>query len=81
MRFPNVSLSGYAWTTAIVVATSAALQYTGILYEQSGTVDVAFLVVLAVSFPAFSYLIALVSANVGGLRSLLPFGGDEGNEG
>ncbi|WP_017343021.1 hypothetical protein [Halorubrum sp. T3] len=64
MRFPNPSLSEYALNTAVVVLTLAVLQYTGWLSDDPAGLDPAFLVVVAVTFPAFSYLIALVGANV-----------------
>ena len=64
MRFPNPSLSEYAVNTAVVVLTLAVLQYTGWLWADPAGLDPAFLVAVAVMFPAFSYLIALVGANV-----------------
>ena len=64
MRFPTTSLSEYALNTAVVVLTLAVLQYTGWLSDDPAGLDPAFLVVVAVSFPAFSYLIAVVGANV-----------------
>ena len=64
MRFPTPSLSEYALNTAVVVLTLAVLQYTGWLSDDPAGLDPAFLVVVAVSFPAFSYLIAVVGANV-----------------
>jgi len=64
MRFPNPPLSEYATTTVIVVATLAVLQYTGLLADGSGEFDPVFLVVVAVTFPVFSYLIAALAANV-----------------
>ncbi|WP_424014939.1 hypothetical protein ACOZ35_02655 [Halorubrum xinjiangense] len=64
MRFPNPSLSEYALNTAVVVFTLAVLQYTGWLSDDPAGLDPAFLVAVAVLFPAFSYLIALVAANV-----------------
>ena len=64
MRFPTPSLSEYAINTAVVVLTLAVLQYTGWLSDDPAGLDPAFLVVVAVSFPAFSYLIAVVGANV-----------------
>ncbi|MFC7187113.1 hypothetical protein [Halorubrum yunnanense] len=64
MRFPSPSLSQYAINTLVVVLTLAVLQYTGWLSGDPTGLDPAFLVVVAVTFPAFSYLIALVGANV-----------------
>jgi hypothetical protein len=64
MRFPTPSLSEYALNTAVVVLTLAVLQYTGWLSDDAAGLDPAFLTVVAVSFPAFSYLIAVVGANV-----------------
>ncbi|GAA0728322.1 hypothetical protein J2744_000431 [Halorubrum trapanicum] len=64
MRFPNPSLSEYALNTAVVVLTLAVLQYTGLLSDEPAGLDPAFLAVVAVLFPVFSYLIALVGANV-----------------
>jgi len=64
MRFPTPSLSEYAFNTALVVLTLAVLQYTGWLSDDPAGLDPAFLVVVAVTFPAFSYLLALVGANV-----------------
>ena len=64
MRFPNPPLSEYALNTAVVVLTMAVLQYTGWLWADPAGLDLAFLAVVAVMFPAFSYLIALVGANV-----------------
>ncbi|KDS92044.1 hypothetical protein FK85_09505 [Halorubrum saccharovorum] len=64
MRFPNPSLSEYAINTAVVVLTLAVLQYTGWLSDDPAGLDPAFLAAVAVLFPAFSYLIALVVANV-----------------
>ena len=64
MRFPDPSLSEYAVNTAVVVLTLAVLQYTGWLWADPAGLDPAFLVAVAVMFPAFSYLIALVGANV-----------------
>jgi len=63
MRFPTPQLSEYALDTSIAVLTLAVLQYTGWLSDDPG-LDPAFLVVVAVTFPAFSYLIAVVGANV-----------------
>ena len=59
MRFPNPSPSEYALNTALVV-----LQYTGWLWDDPAGLDPAFLVAVAVMYPAFTYLIALVGANV-----------------
>ena len=64
MRFPTPPLSEYAINTALVVLTLAVLQYTGWLSDGPAGLDPAFLVVVAVTFPAFSYLIAVVVANV-----------------
>ncbi|MDB9301087.1 hypothetical protein PN417_09090 [Halorubrum ezzemoulense] len=64
MRFPNPPLSEYALNTAVVVLTLGVLQYTGWLSEDPGGLDPAFLAVVAVTFPAFSYFIALAGANV-----------------
>ncbi|ELZ43552.1 hypothetical protein C471_00510 [Halorubrum saccharovorum DSM 1137] len=64
MRVPNPSLSEYAINTAVVVLTLAVLQYTGWLSDDPAGLDPAFLIAVAVMFPAFSYLIALVVANV-----------------
>ena len=64
MRFPTPSLSEYALHTAIVVLTLAVLQYTGWLSDDPAGLDPAVLAVVAVTFPAFSYLIAVVGANV-----------------
>ena len=64
MRFPSPSLSEYALNTAIVVLTLAVLQYTGWLSDDPAGLDPAFLLAVAATFPAFSYLIALVGANV-----------------
>jgi hypothetical protein len=64
MRSPSPSLSRYAINTTVVVLTLAVLQYTGWLSDDPAGLDPAFLVVVAVTFPAFSYLIALVGANV-----------------
>jgi hypothetical protein len=64
MRFPKPSLSEYALNTAVVVLTLAALQYTGWLSDDPAGLDPVFLAVVAVTFPAFSYLIAVVGANV-----------------
>ncbi|WP_096393393.1 hypothetical protein [Halorubrum trapanicum] len=64
MRFPNPSLFEYALNTAVVVLTLAVLQYTGWLWADPAGLDPAFLVAVGVTFPAFSYLIALVGANV-----------------
>ncbi|QUO46934.1 hypothetical protein [Halorubrum ruber] len=64
MRFPTPPLSEYALNTAVVVLTLAVLQYTGWLSADPAGLNPAFLVVVAVTFPAFSYLIAVVGANV-----------------
>jgi hypothetical protein len=64
MRFPTPPLSEYALNTAIVVLTLGVLQYTGWLSDDRAGLDPAFLVVVAVTFPAFSYLIAVVATNV-----------------
>jgi len=64
MRFPTPPLSEYALNTAIVVLTLGVLQYTGWLSDDAAGLDPAFLAVVAVTFPAFSYLITLVAANV-----------------
>ncbi|SFR46936.1 MULTISPECIES: hypothetical protein [Halorubrum] len=64
MRFPTPPLSEYAINTAFVVLTLAVLQYTGWLSDDPAGLEPAFLAVVAVTFPAFSYLIALVGANV-----------------
>jgi hypothetical protein len=63
MRVPNPSLSEYAINTVFVVLTLAVLQYTGWLSDDPAGLDPAFLIAVAVMFPAFSYLIALVVAN------------------
>ncbi|WP_434522268.1 hypothetical protein [Halorubrum sp. AS12] len=64
MRFPNPSLSEYALNTVVVVLTLAVLQYTGWLSDEPAGLEPALLAVVAVTFPVFSYLIALVGANV-----------------
>lgn len=64
MRFPSPSLSRYAINTTAVVLTLAVLQYTGWLSDDPVGLDPTFLVVVAVTFPAFSYLIAIAGANV-----------------
>jgi hypothetical protein len=64
MRFPTPPLSEYALNTAVVVLTLAVLQYTGWLWADPAGLDPAFLAVVAATFPAFSYLIAVVGANV-----------------
>lgn len=64
MRFPSPLPSEYALNTALVVLTLAVLQYTGWLWADPAGLDPAFLVAVAVMFPAFTYLIALVGANV-----------------
>jgi hypothetical protein len=64
MRFPAPNPSEHARNTVVVVATVAALQYTGLLADADG-IDPAFLVVVAVTYPAFTYLINVIAANVG----------------
>ena len=64
MRFPNRSLSGYAARTAVVVLTLAVLQYTGLVVDGPAGIDPGYLAATAVLFPAFSYLIDIVVANV-----------------
>ena len=64
MRLPSPSLSECALNTAFVVLTLAVLQYTGWLLNDPTGLDPTSLLVVAVTFPAFSYLIALVGANV-----------------
>ncbi|WP_193308663.1 hypothetical protein [Halorubrum halophilum] len=64
MRFPAPDPSEYARNTAVVVATIATLQYTGLLTDRGG-IDPAFLVVVAVTYPVFTYLINVIVANVG----------------
>ncbi|MDB2225222.1 MULTISPECIES: hypothetical protein [Halorubrum] len=63
MRFPNRSLAGYAARTTVVVLTLAVLQYTGLLLDGPAGIDPGHLAVVAVLFPAFSYLIDVVVAN------------------
>ena len=64
MRFPNRSRSEYAVRTAVVVLTLAVLQYTGLLLDGPAGIDPGHLAAVAVLFPAFSYLIDVVVANV-----------------
>jgi len=64
MRFPNPSPSEYAINTAVVVLTLGVLQYTGWLSDDPAGLDPALLAVVAVTFPAFTYLIAVLAANV-----------------
>ncbi|TKX74090.1 hypothetical protein EXE46_10695 [Halorubrum sp. GN11_10-6_MGM] len=64
MRFPNPSLSEYAINTVVVVLTLAVLQYTGWLSDDPSGLDPALLVVVAVTFPVFTYLLAVLAANV-----------------
>jgi hypothetical protein len=64
VRVPTPSVSEYAVRTALVVATLAVLQYTGTFVDGPPGIDPAHLAVVAVSFPAFSYLLAVVAANV-----------------
>ncbi|VTT87970.1 hypothetical protein DM2_1304 [Halorubrum sp. DM2] len=64
MRFPDPSLSEYAVNTAVVVLTLAVLQYTGWLSDDPAGLDPALLVVVAVTFPVFTYLLAVLAANV-----------------
>jgi len=64
MRFPTPSPSEYAVNTAVVVLTLAVLQYTGWLSDDSAGLDPALLVVVAVTFPIFTYLLAVIAANV-----------------
>ena len=63
MRIPDFSPREYAARTAVVVGTLAVLQYTGFLVDGSG-VDPASLAAVAVLFPAFSYLLSVLAANV-----------------
>ncbi|KOX96027.1 MULTISPECIES: hypothetical protein [Halorubrum] len=64
MRSPNQSLAEYAARTVVVVLTLAVLQYTGLLLDGPAGIDPGHLAAVAVLFPAFSYLIALVGTNV-----------------
>ena len=64
MRLPNRSPSEYAARTVIVVATLAVLQYTGLVFDGPAGIDPGHLAATAVLFPAFSYLIDVVVANV-----------------
>jgi hypothetical protein len=64
MRFPTPNPSKYALNTAIVVATLAVLQYTGFVVDGSAGLEPAFLAAVAVTYPAFTYLLAVLAANV-----------------
>ncbi|ELZ39436.1 hypothetical protein [Halorubrum tebenquichense] len=64
MRFPDPSPAEYAVNTAVVVLTLAVLQYTGWLSDDPAGLDPVFLAVVAVTFPVFSYLLAVLAANV-----------------
>ena len=64
MRFPTPNPSEYALNTAVVVATLAVLQYTGLFVDGPAGIDPAYLAVVAVLFPIVTYLLAVLAANV-----------------
>ena len=64
VKIPRPSPSEYAVRTAVVVATLAVLQYTGTFVDGPPGIDPAHLAVVAVLFPTFSYLLAVLAANV-----------------
>ena len=64
VKLPTPSLSEYAVRTAVVVATLAILQYTGTFVDGPPGIDPAHLAVVAVLFPAVTYLLAVLAANV-----------------
>jgi len=63
VRFPNPPLSEYAARTALVVLTVAVVRYTGFLLDEPDGLDPVFLASVAVTYPAFSYLFAVLAAN------------------
>ena len=64
VEFPTPSRADYALRTATVVATLAVLQYSGTFVDGPPGIDPANLALVAVLFPAFSYLIDAFVANV-----------------
>ena len=64
MKFPTPSPFVYAARTALVVLTVAVVRYSGLFLDEPGGLDPVFLALVAVTYPAFSYLLALIAANV-----------------
>ncbi|WP_280585848.1 hypothetical protein [Halorubrum sp. Boch-26] len=63
MKLPNPSPFEYAARTALVVLTVAVVRYTGVFLDDPGGIDPVFLALVAVTYPAFSYLLAVLAAN------------------
>jgi len=64
VKLPKPSPSEYAARTALVVLTVAVVRYTGVLLDDPGGLDPVFLALIAVTYPAFSYLLSVLAANV-----------------
>jgi len=64
MELPSPSYRTHVEFVGTVLVTLAALQYTGLLAEKAGTVDLPYLATLAIVLPITAYLLTVVLANV-----------------
>ncbi|ELY62061.1 hypothetical protein C492_08530 [Natronococcus jeotgali DSM 18795] len=64
MEFPRPDLRENAKFTVTVLLTLAFLQYTGIFYENAGTINWRFLLILGMILPIFTCFLTIITANI-----------------
>lgn len=67
MKLPKPSPKKYISMIVTVIITAAILQYTGIFFETSGELDLAYLLTLGLILPLSTYLWTVITENVGWL--------------
>lgn len=64
MKFPRPDVQEYAKFTGTALLTLAVLQYTGIFYENAGTVNWKFLLGIGIILPIFTYILTIIAENI-----------------
>lgn len=64
MRLPSPAYREYLTLVATVLATLAVLQYTGTFFENSGVLDLRYLISVGVILPVSTYLLTVIQENI-----------------